>query len=184
MLSWSWSLGRWFGVTVRVHLFFPLMVLGLILRAVTEKDAATGIWVDVATMMLLLFISVLLHEFGHCFGARLVDGDASDVLLWPLGGLASLEVPHTAWANFIATLAGPLVNLGLAMLACAGLLFVTDLKLAPPLHPFWAPVYIDSPGLVDLYTWSGELVKSIDVPHAAAVTLLARFLFSAGPRKA
>ncbi len=37
----------------------------------------------------LLFVSVLLHEFGHCFAARWVDGDATEIMIWPLGGLAS-----------------------------------------------------------------------------------------------
>ena len=70
---------------------------------------------DVAMILGMLFISVLLHEWGHCFGARLVDGDAHEILIWPLGGLAYVEVPHTARANFITTLMGPLVNLGLCL---------------------------------------------------------------------
>ena len=44
---------------------------------------------------------VLLHEFGHCAGARAVDGDAHQILMWPLGGLAAIEVPHTPRANFM-----------------------------------------------------------------------------------
>ena len=39
----------------------------------------------------LLFLAVLLHELGHCFGARSVEGDAQEILLWPLRGLASIE---------------------------------------------------------------------------------------------
>ena len=59
---------------------------------------------------MLLFGIILLHEFGHCFGARYVDGDAKEVLIWPLGGLAFVDVPHTPRALFIATAAGPAVN--------------------------------------------------------------------------
>jgi Zn-dependent protease len=71
----------------------------------------------------LLFISVLLHEFGHCFGARFMDGDAQEILLWPLGGLAYVEVPHTPRANFVTTLAGPLVNVFLCVLSGAVLAY-------------------------------------------------------------
>ena len=65
----------------------------------------------------LLFLSILLHEFGHCFAARSVDGDATEVLLWPLGGLAYCDVPHTPRANLITALGGPAVNLGLCVMA-------------------------------------------------------------------
>ena len=49
--------------------------------------------------VLLLFGIILLHEFGHCFGARYVDGDAKEILIWPLGGLAYVDVPHTPRAQ-------------------------------------------------------------------------------------
>src|SRR5207244_131282 len=80
---------------------------------------------DILVVFVLLFVSVLLHEFGHCYGARLMDGDANEVLLWPLGGLAAVDVPHTPKANFITAAAGPAVNLllciaaGLALVSCS-----------------------------------------------------------------
>src|SRR5262249_59674786 len=92
-LSWSFPLGRLFGVLVRVHWLFPIVAIGLVLRAAFGKDYPPGAWIDVLWLEGLLLFSVLLHEFGHCFGARLVDGDANEVLLWPLGGLAYVDVP-------------------------------------------------------------------------------------------
>src|SRR5438876_12042598 len=94
-LSWSFPLGRMFGITVRVHCLFPFVALCLILHAAYKIKDPAGSWLDVSTLVGLLFLSVLLHEFGHCFAARLMDGDASDILLWPLGGLAYVDVPHT-----------------------------------------------------------------------------------------
>src|SRR5262245_25771006 len=106
--SWSWPIGRLFGVNVRIHVLFPLFALGIWMRVAFSKDFnhMPGAGADVLVMLGLLFLSVLLHEFGHCFGARAVDGDAHEVLLWPLGGLAAIDVPHTPRANFIATAAG------------------------------------------------------------------------------
>src|SRR5882724_7785177 len=115
--AWSVPLGRLFGVTIRVHWLFPIVALGLILRAAFQKDVLPDTWKDVSIILVLMFLSVLLHEFGHCFGARLVDGDANEILIWPLGGLAYVEVPHTPRANFITTLMGPLVNVGLCIIA-------------------------------------------------------------------
>ena len=83
-----------------------------------------------------VFASVLLHEFGHCFGARAVDGDATEVLLWPLGGLANTEVPHTPRANFITTAAGPAVNVVLCLAVCVLLAFGS---LTPSFKPWSDP---------------------------------------------
>src|SRR5216684_262718 len=109
--SWAFPLGRFFGIPVKVNVLFPLVAAGLILRAAFQKDVEPGSWIDAAMLMALLFVVVLLHEFGHCFGARAVDGDAQEVMMWPLGGLAFVDVPHTPRANFIAVAAGPAVNL-------------------------------------------------------------------------
>src|SRR5438876_552135 len=109
-LSWSLPLGRLFGILIRVHILFPFVALGLVLRAAATETNPPGTWLIATGVVALLFLSVLLHEFGHCFGARLVDGDAHEILMWPLGGLAYVEVPHTARANFIMVAAGPLVN--------------------------------------------------------------------------
>lgn len=147
--SWSFPLMRLFGVTVRVHVLFPLFALAMILRAAFHEDYkdSPGLWIDTAAVMGLLFVSVLLHEYGHCFGARMVEGDAHEILMWPLGGLAAIEVPHTPKANFIAAAAGPVVNLLLC--ALAGLVLLTH-GLIPPLNPIsWNNAY--SPRL---YNWS------------------------------
>src|SRR5208283_4071767 len=126
-LTWSLPLGRIFGITVRLHILFPLVALGLILRVAFKEGLPAGTWIDMSMIVGLLLVSVLLHEFGHCLGARLVDGDAHEILLWPLGGLASLDVPHTARANFITTALGPLTNL----LLCAGALFLLTVLADP-----------------------------------------------------
>src|SRR6266581_4406675 len=124
--AWSIPLGRLFGITIRVHLLFPVVVLGLILRAAYQKDAQPGQWIDYALVMTFLFVSVLLHEFGHCFAARFMQGDANEILLWPLGGLANCEVPHTPRANFVVAVAGPAVNVCLCVIAALLLAFVVE----------------------------------------------------------
>src|SRR5438876_8210872 len=132
-LSWSIPLVRVFGITVRVHVFFPLVALGIILRVHFLKDnpPQSKLWIDAAVMVGLLFVAVLLHEFGHCFGARLVGGDAHEVLLWPLGGLAAVDVPHTPRAHFLTTAAGPLVNLLLCLATGCALIVLASIR--PPL---------------------------------------------------
>src|SRR5688572_21275959 len=90
-ITWSFPLGRMFGINIRVHIMLPVVMIGLILRVTMAKDS-TVTFVDAAVLMLLMFVSILLHEFGHCFAARSVEGDATEVLLWPLGGLAYCDL--------------------------------------------------------------------------------------------
>src|SRR4029077_17752061 len=120
---------------------FLIFVLVEIMRAVfwsppanhKEDPPTYGLWIDVCIVMGLLFLSVLAHEFGHCFGARYVNGDAREILMWPLGGLASVDVPHTPRANFITTVCGPAVNLVLCLLALLGLFLLGSFQ------PNWNP---------------------------------------------
>jgi Zn-dependent protease len=134
-MTWSFPLPRLFSVAIRVHLLFPIVVLGFIGR-IAYTDPRPGLWVEATVLMLMLFALVLLHEFGHCFGARWVDGEANEVLLWPLGGLANLEVPHTPWAYFVATLGGPVVNLLLCLVTAA---LLAGGGMIPSLNPVAYP---------------------------------------------
>jgi Zn-dependent protease len=144
-LTWSFPMGRLFGINIRVHLLFPLVALGMVLRVAYQKDVLPGLWIEACILMGLLFFSVLLHEFGHCFGARAVDGDAQEVLLWPLGGLAFTEVPHTPRANFITTAAGPAVNVLICLAVC---LLLAPFSLTPSFKP-WSDPYLPV-----VYDWS------------------------------
>src|SRR6266545_6146815 len=141
-MTWSLPLGRLFGVTIRVHLLFPVMMLGLIGR-VAYLDWRPNLWVEATFLMLLLFFCVLLHEFGHVFGARWVEGDANEILLWPLGGLAYTDVPHTPRANLLTALSGPLVNL---LLCLGALLVLATFSYVPSFNPLSDPY---SPTLVN-----------------------------------
>jgi Zn-dependent protease len=63
---------------------------------------------------LTLFSIVLLHEFGHALACRQVGGQANQIVLWPLGGVAYVAPPQRAGAMLWSITAGPLVNLILA----------------------------------------------------------------------
>jgi Zn-dependent protease len=130
--TWSLPLGRLFGITVRVHIVFFIFIVVMWLKKL-GPDSRPGEASAMLVLMLLLFLSVLLHEFGHCFAARHVDGEANEVLLWPLGGLARCEVPHSPWAHFITAAGGPLVNLLLCVLS--GAVLVLFFSFQPSFNP-------------------------------------------------
>ena len=130
--SWSVPLGRLFGITIRMHILFVVFILGLWMRFGLGDTYPDGSWLAILTLLGLVFVSVLLHEFGHCFAAHLVEGDASEILLWPLGGLAKCDIPHNAKAHFITAAGGPAVNLLLCGLT--GSLLLAH-SFVPPLVP-------------------------------------------------
>jgi Zn-dependent protease len=169
--SWSLPLGRVFGISVRVHVLLPLVAAGLILRTVFQKDVLAGTWIDMSMLLGLMFIAILLHEFGHCYAGRLMDGEANEILLWPLGGLAMVDVPQTPRANFVVAIAGPAVNL-LLFVICGVLLSVVC-EVRPIWNPLWYPFRSDSTGVVMLTAWSGEEMKA---PNLGAI-VLARFCY-------
>ncbi|MBX9678059.1 MAG: site-2 protease family protein [Gemmataceae bacterium] len=143
--SWSLPLGQLFGIAVRMHVLLPVVMVGMVLRFAISKDfeSTPGIWIDVSLLMGLLFVSVLLHELGHCFAARSVEGDAREILLWPLGGLAYVDVPNTPRAHLWTALGGPLVNIALCIVSALLLGFATEGYRPPTWFEFptrWSPL--------------------------------------------
>jgi Zn-dependent protease len=63
---------------------------------------------------LALFLIVTLHEFGHSLACRQVGGQANQIVLWPLGGVAYVDPPPRPGATLWSIAAGPLVNVALA----------------------------------------------------------------------
>jgi Zn-dependent protease len=65
--------------------------------------------------VVLLFLCVLLHEFGHIFTARAFGVSTPFVTLLPIGGVAQLErVPEEPWEEFLIAIADPAVNVVIA----------------------------------------------------------------------
>src|SRR3954465_11284211 len=119
LLSWNLSLGRWWGVQVRLHALFLLFIV----VALHLSSGQNLIWFGTASIG-LLFVSVLLHEFGHCFAAWKVGGTADQVILWPLGGLAHPPATREPQDELVTSLAGPLVNLSVCGICVPALLWL------------------------------------------------------------
>lgn len=120
-MDWALPLYTAWGIRVRVHLFFVMMVIAELARAAAPNGF--GIW-QRAIGMTSLFVIVLLHEYGHCIACRRVGGTANQILLWPLGGLAYCATPPNWKANLITTLGGPAVNVLLIPVFAGALLLL------------------------------------------------------------
>jgi Zn-dependent protease len=102
-LSSGIPLGRYFGINVRLHFTF-LIYAWFHLRGSSDLVLALA-------MLVALYVCILLHEFGHALAARWCDGEAEDILLWPLGGLAMCRPAWHPTAHLITAAAGPFVTL-------------------------------------------------------------------------
>ncbi|MBU6462203.1 MAG: site-2 protease family protein [Bradyrhizobium sp.] len=73
-------------------------------------------WLTGAVTAILLFVSVLLHELGHSVIALWYKIPVRSITLFLFGGIAQIEgEPPSAVAELLIAIAGPLVNLVLAV---------------------------------------------------------------------
>lgn len=115
----SATLFKVFGIEVRVHWSFVLILAyGAFAYSSGARDPLTGALYGVL-VILLLFVCVTLHEFGHALVAKYFKVNVPHITLLPIGGVASLErMPDKPLQEFMIAIAGPLVNF-----IIAGLLF-------------------------------------------------------------
>src|SRR6266568_1747579 len=113
-MSWSLSIGRIAGTAVRIHITFLLFLIW-IWFANYETGGSTAAWSGLL-FMILLFLCVLAHEFGHIFTARAFGVSTPDVTLLPIGGVARLaRIPEAPGQEFLIAIAGPAVNVVIAL---------------------------------------------------------------------
>ena len=147
-INWSFKVGRLFAIDIRVHIAFVIAAVVLVWMELPKPDDPAPVSFATAAVEALgtyamLFLIVLLHEFGHCFGARHSGGEADEILLWPLGGLAFTSPPHTALAHMITTVAGPLVNVALCMICTVVLVAWTGNFWSVPWNPLHPTIPVD-----------------------------------------
>jgi len=112
-MSWSLNIGSVAGTAIRIHVTFLLFlawIFGVEYIAGGPQVAWSGL-----LFIVLLFLCVLLHEFGHIFTARAFGVRTPDVILLPIGGVARLErIPEKPSEEFLIAIAGPAVNVVIA----------------------------------------------------------------------
>ena len=121
-----------FKIPVRIEPWFWLMgfFLGGGLAITSRQDLLM-----VLLWIIILFVSILVHELGHALTSRKMTGVTPSIKLWGMGGLAYPNTQLTRKQSFWVTWAGPLAGLGffgLIVLTCCaiyGFAIGTDLTM-------------------------------------------------------
>jgi Zn-dependent protease len=119
MGSGSIRLFRIAGIQVFLHFSWFIVAAYQIQMRVANYDSRVWALYE----YLALFAIVLMHEFGHALACRQTGGEADRIVLWPLGGVAFVSPPPRPGAVLWSIAAGPLVNVVLAPVLFALLLF-------------------------------------------------------------
>jgi len=185
-VRWSLRFVTILGIDVRIHSTFVLLLAWIAwshYRATQSVVAAVSGVVSVV----LVFTSVLLHEYGHALVARRYGIPTKDITLLPIGGVARLErMPEEPRGELAVSIAGPAVNACLALTFFAAIRIVGRLDLpAHPLMPgtslleqlMWINVTLAVFNLVPAFPMDGgrvlRAVLAMKMGHPAATQVAA-----------
>ena len=154
MKSWSISVGKIFGVELRIHLSFVFLLFFVWLtESAARGNASAGRGL---ALVAIIFGCVILHELGHALVGRHAGIPAKAIILLPIGGVTlldetrqPLEPGSVTWKRDVRiALAGTLVNLLIALAAGSIILLVA------PQVQLWARPYLDSGNLPRSLVWA------------------------------
>jgi len=113
-MGWSIHLGRLFGIPIRMHLTFLLLLAFVALPAGARRGPMAGL--EGVLFICALFFCVVLHELGHSLVARKYGVKVESITLLPIGGVSAMErIPDDPRQEFRISVVGPLVSLGVAV---------------------------------------------------------------------
>jgi Zn-dependent protease/CBS domain-containing protein len=172
MRSWSISVGRLFGVDVRLHLTFLILPMFIFWTDYAANQQNANGPRDLALVGIIL-ACVAAHECGHMLAARRFGLIPKAVILLPLTGVALYDEsrvekqPAANWwkREIRLALVGPLVNFALAGFAIAAITALghpVDLWTWPflkarnlPRSVVWANLYLAGLNLLPAYPLDG-----------------------------
>jgi Zn-dependent protease/CBS domain-containing protein len=111
-------IARFFGIPVYISPYW-FVIAGVFILIYANELAATlhgaTRFIVAAAFVILLYVSVLIHELSHCVVARGYGLPVRRILLYPLGGFSEIErEAETPGREFLVAAAGPALSLVLA----------------------------------------------------------------------
>jgi Zn-dependent protease len=124
-MSWSITIARVAGTEVRIHMTFLILLAWI---GIVNYVALGGAGALAAVVFIIaVFACVVLHELGHAVAANFYGIKTTDITLLPIGGLARLaRMPDRPGEEIVIAIAGPLVNVVIALVLILGLGLALD----------------------------------------------------------
>src|SRR5438445_1123891 len=120
------SIGRIFGIRIDLD-YSWFLIVGLLTWVLAANYypgefrnwSAAEYWLMGLVTAVMLFVSVLVHEFGHSLGAQRLGMSGPRITLFIFGGVSQIAAePRRAGAEFAMDVVGPLVRLERAAVFC------------------------------------------------------------------
>jgi Zn-dependent protease len=163
MRGWSFPLGRFLGVDVRIHTFF-LLLLGLAISYASLSGATGGrgfgLW-------LLLLLAVVVREIARAIAAVWFGLELRSILLLPIGGLLTFATPEateraaTPEMQKRMAFIGPIASIGFGLLLGAVAIIV-----APQIDLFEQP-WMTPSHLLRAAVWMNLLLGAVNLLPAS-----------------
>ena len=159
MRTWSISFGSIRGVALRLH--FSFFLLAIFVVAASLEPAGGGSTRGVM-LVLVMFISILLHEVGHLIAAFARKVDPKAVMILPIGGVEvrdtrDLDSKKDAADEMVIALGGTIASL----LVAAGA-FAFSLLYFPPDALLVKP-YLTAANLVKSAVWTNVFLAAVNL---------------------
>ncbi|WP_339920990.1 site-2 protease family protein [uncultured Flavobacterium sp.] len=112
----TFKIGKVAGVGLFIHWTFSLLIAFIVfINYRTGYNALQILWSVI--FVLCIFVTVVMHEFGHALAVKNYGIQTKDITLLPIGGLARLDkMPEKPIEELVVAFAGPLVNILLALI--------------------------------------------------------------------
>ena len=120
-MRWSWTIARIRGINIDIHATFLLLLAWIALVSYGQAHTP-GAAIAAVLLTLVIFASVVLHEFGHATVAARFGIKTRSITLLPIGGIAHIErMPERPRQELAIAIAGPIVTIAIVVVLYAAL---------------------------------------------------------------
>jgi len=129
-MRWSFQIGKVFGIPIRVHITFFLLLIFIGFYGSRLQGAQSGLYGMLSVV--LIFLCVVIHEIAHSLVARSYGVKVKDIVLLPIGGVSEMEeLPQKPKQEIYVAIAGPVTSIFLAFI-----FYLAFLLLYPEMKTF------------------------------------------------
>ena len=110
------QIGQIGGIHILVHWTFIFLIIWIVLTELYRGGNLNSILFNLV-LLVAVFFCIVLHELGHALVAKRFHIKTEKITLLPIGGMATFKnLPKSPKKEFLVSIAGPLVNLFIAVI--------------------------------------------------------------------